>query len=507
MNARTRVTSAATADVCLVLEGTWPYVRGGVSGWVHQLILGLPEVTFNVLFIGGQRRAYGERRYTVPANVLRIDEVFLEDAWLERPGRRKAPKVAQADMDTLYRYFHHPEAPTAALGHQWLEAVVAGRLSLEAVRSSRASWNAATEDYLAHCEDPSFVSYFWTVRAMQAPLLLLAETARQLPRARMVHTVSTGYAGLVASLLGQRWGCGSVLSEHGIYTKERKIDLAQASWIAESSDQALNVALASGHSYIRTLWIRFFERIGSLVYDHTDHIIALYEGNRQRQLQDGARAERTRLIPNGIDLPQWASALEQRAPGIAPVVGLIGRVVPIKDVKTYLRALRGVINARPEVQGWIVGPEDEDPEYVAECRSLVISLGLEGKVLFRGFQRIQEILPQLGLMVLTSISEAQPLVILEAWAAGTPVVSSDVGSCREMIEGVGSEDRALGVAGEVVPIADPQATAGAILALLGDAPRWHQAQATGLARVRRYYTEALMLDQYRQLYRTALEKP
>jgi len=58
------------------------------------------------------------------------------------------------------------------------------------------------------------------------------------------------------------------------------------------------------------------------------------------------------------------------------------------------------------------------------------SLGLEGKVHFLGFQNIQDILPQLGLMVLTSISEAQPLVILEAWAAGTPVISTDVGSCR-----------------------------------------------------------------------------
>ena len=126
------------------------------------------------------------------------------------------------------------------------------------------------------------------------------------------------------------------------------------------------------------------------------------------------------------------------------MVGLIGRVVPIKDVKTFLRAMRGVISAMPQAEGWIVGPEEEDPEYVSECRSLMASLGLEGKVHFLGFQRIQDILPKLGLMVLTSISEAQPLVILEAWAAGTPVVSSDVGSCRELIEGGSAEDRDLG---------------------------------------------------------------
>ena len=108
-------------------------------------------------------------------------------------------------------------------------------------------------------------------------------------------------------------------------------------------------------------------------------------------------------------------------------------------------------------------------------------------------------------MVLTSISEAQPLVILEAWAAGTPVVSSDVGSCRELIEGGSVEDRDLGLAGKVVAIADPQATSVAILELLRSPQRWEAAQASGLLRVNRYYTEALMLQRYRDLYQAAME--
>jgi len=494
------------ADICLVLEGTWPYVRGGVSGWIHQMILGLPHVTFSVLFIGSARNAYGARRYAVPDNVVLIEEVYLEDAWAPVLKKNTLSKTADyQDMSNLYRYFHHPELPSTELGQQWLEAVVNGRMKLDAVLCSRASWEALSEGYRLHCADPSFVSFFWTLRAMQGPLLLLAEAARRQPRARVVHTISTGYAGLVACVLKQLWGCQCILSEHGIYTKERKIDLAQASWIADSSEHALNTALNTGSGYIRALWVRFFERIGKLTYDNSEQIISLYDGNRKRQIKDGADARRTQVIPNGIDLPIWSSVLEGRAPGIAPVVGLIGRVVPIKDVKTFLRAMRGVISAMPHVQGWIVGPEEEDPEYVAECRSLVASLGLEEKVLFLGFQNIQTILPQLGLMVLTSISEAQPLVILEAWAAGTPVVSSDVGSCREMIEGGTAEDRDLGVAGEVVAIADPQATATAIVGLLKSPQRWESAQRNGLARVSRYYTQALMIDRYQQLYTAAME--
>ncbi|MGC3292782.1 GT4 family glycosyltransferase PelF, partial [Pseudomonas aeruginosa] len=87
-------------------------------------------------------------------------------------------------------------------------------------------------------------------------------------------------------------------------------------------------------------------------------------------------------------------------PGIRPVVGQVGRVVPIKDVKTFIRAMRGEVSAMPEAEGWIVGPEVEDPDYASECRSLVASLGLQDMVKFLRFRRIGEVLPQLGLMVL-----------------------------------------------------------------------------------------------------------
>ena len=494
-----------TADICLLLEGTWPYVRGGVSSWIHQMILGLPELTFSVMFIGGQRSAYTSRRYEVPANVVNIEEVFLEDATHPADTRGKPRDADPQQLADLYRFLHHPDPPERELGERMLNCIAEGHMTLDDVLRSRASWETLSEGYRQHCADPSFVNYFWTLRSLQSPLLMLAEASRKMPPARVLHSISTGYAGLLGCILKHRWKCTYLLSEHGIYTKERKIDLAQATWIAESSGQALNRSLDGGSGYIRTLWVRYFERIGQLAYNSADKIIALYDGNRQRQIKDGADPSRTQLIANGIDLSQWSRAMETREPGIAPVVGLIGRVVPIKDVKTFLRAMRGVISAMPNAEGWIVGPEEEDPEYVSECRSLMASLGLEGKVHFLGFQRIQDILPQLGLMVLTSISEAQPLVILEAWAAGTPVISSDVGSCRELIEGGSAEDRDLGMAGKVVAIADPQATSAAILELLRSPARWKAAQAAGLLRVNRYYTEALMLQRYRDLYQAAME--
>jgi glycosyltransferase involved in cell wall biosynthesis len=188
-----------------------------------------------------------------------------------------------------------------------------------------------------------------------------------------------------------------------------------------------------------------------------------------------------------------------------PVIGLIGRVVPIKDVRGFIRAMRSVVAAMPEAEAWIVGPEDEDKEYARECHELVGALGLGGKVKFLGFQKPDEIFPKMGLTVLTSISEALPLVILESFASGVPVVATDVGSCRELIEGRLPEDRDIGPAGAVVPIASPEQTAAAIVNLLRDPHGWARARYAGLERVQRYYTREQMFDAYRGVYGTALE--
>ena len=125
---------------------------------------------------------------------------------------------------------------------------------------------------------------------------------------------------------------------------------------------------------------------------------------------------------------------------------------------------------------------------------------------FLGFQKPDEIFPKLGLTVLTSISEALPLVVLESFASGVPVVATDVGSCRELIEGRLPEDRALGAAGAVVPIAAPDEAAAAMVKLLKD-PHGLVPGARGGPRsgCSTYYTREQMFDAYRGVYKTALE--
>ena len=121
-------------------------------------------------------------------------------------------------------------------------------------------------------------------------------------------------------------------------------------------------------------------------------------------------------------------------------------------------------------------------------------------------QKIDDVLPQVDLLVLTSISEGLPLVIIEAFSAGVPVVASDVGACRELIEGKDAEDQALGKAGVVTQIANPEATAQGCLSLLQNSTIWQQAQHTALKRVEKYYDKTNIWQQYQHLYTEMMEQ-
>ncbi len=502
-----------TADITLLLEGTYPYVSGGVSSWVHQIIRGLPEFTFALVFLGGDKAHYGPMKYSLPENVIHLECHYLMQPQSKdtHPKPRHGKAQQFADIARLHDYLRAPENGLPPDELRGLLACTVARLGThggilhEDFLHGEQAWEVIRRDYTRFCTDPSFVDFFWTIRSMHAPLFMLTSIAQSVPPTRVFHAVSTGYAGFLGMLLRQQRNRPFILTEHGIYTKERKIDLTQADWIKDARE-TFGGGLDDDVSYMRRLWIRFFEGIGRLTYATADPIIALYEGNRQRQITDGADPARTQVIPNGIDLARFAPLRARRPEQIPPVIGLLGRVVPIKDIKTLIRAMRTVCNRLPGAEGWIIGPEEEDEDYARECRDLVASLGLEGQVKFLGFQKAEDVLPRLGLLALTSISEALPLVILEGFASGLPVLATDVGSCRELIEGNTVEDRALGAAGEIISIADPEAFARQALQLLTDTQRWHEAQAAGIARVERYYTQVKMHESYRQLYQSALQQ-
>ena len=292
-------------------------------------------------------------------------------------------------------------------------------------------------------------------------------------------------------------GRPAAITEHGIYTNERRIDLTMAEWIPDSI--ALSLGRIDDRVDLRQFWIRTFEAYAKLCYRACTRITTLYGENQSFQTTLGAPRVKLEVIPNGIHMEKFAGL--KRLPGRRPTVALIGRVVPIKDIKTYIAAIGKLKAAIPDVRALLLGPTDEDPDYHEQCMQLVRELGLEETLEFTGKVNIADYLPEIDVMALTSISEAQPLVLLEAGAAAIPCVTTDVGSCREIIEGLPEESPRLGSAGRVVRPMDVEATAAALRELLGDADLRRACGEVLRERVRLYFTSGASSARYAALYR------
>jgi glycosyltransferase involved in cell wall biosynthesis len=480
-------------DILIVAEGTYPYVRGGVSGWIHQLITGLKEFNFGVVFIGSSKSDYKEIQYELPDNLtyFYVEYLFKKE---ETPqprhiGRYKSFKT----VEKLHKWFDMPE--TGIPKHVGSLEFYNTTASFEKFLYSESSWDFIQENYLKNTPDSPFIDYFWSVRNMHTPIWRVINIANNIKKPKTVHSPSTGYAGFLASVLSLEYGIPFILTEHGIYVRERKIDMLNTQ-LFQQNKTVFQKKLGE-LAYAKQMWIKFFESLGKITYESADEIISLFEQARDIQVYYGADRNKTRTIPNGVDVKGLCALRKENIP---KVISLIGRVVPIKDIKTFIKAVKIAAERIKGLEGWIVGPEDEDETYAKECRTLVDLLGLEDKIKFLGFQDIKNILPKTGLLTLSSISEGMPLTVIEGFAAGIPAVTTDVGSCSDLIYGGCPEDRKLGKAGETVPIANPTELANAYVKLLQNENIYKKARETAIKRVEKFYTKEKFLDSYKNIY-------
>ena len=521
---------SSQVDIMLFSEGTYPYVKGGVSSWILQLMKGLPDFTFGVCFVGATPYLDGEPMkisYEFPPNLKHLEVHYLFETEIggEKPKRRKGDKKAFESVKELYKSFqaNRGEIPEMLRDINFYTKDV----TFEDFLHSERSWEFLTETYSKNCPDIPFIDYFWTLRNIHKPIWILANIVQGLPKTKIYHSPSTGYAGFLGALASYTNNRPFFLTEHGIYTRERKIDMLSADWIEYRKPALLQVP--EDYNYIKKMWINFFDKIGLFCYYRSNHILSLFSGAQKIQIAFGAQEKRTRIIPNGVDVDTLMATMKNREDPPKPIITLIGRVVPIKDIKTFIRAIKIVLEDVPDVEGWIVGAVDEDKEYLRECQQMALSLGLKkeiqhfdgnksflsakeiedspDKIKFFGHSDIKTILPKSALQTLTSISEGMPLVILEGFAAGVPCVATDVGSCRDLIEGsIDEEDIAIGHAGAITGIADPNRLAAEYAKLLDFSNGvWYEAQEAALKRVQKYYRQEMFLSDYKKLYDEALD--
>jgi glycosyltransferase involved in cell wall biosynthesis len=235
---------------------------------------------------------------------------------------------------------------------------------------------------------------------------------------------------------------------------------------------------------------------------HRDRVVGVGEAVRQALIgNEGIPPERVGVIYNGIDTTafangvtdRWAVRKELGAQEHSLVILQVARLDYLKDHATAVRTLERVLRQRPDALLVLVG---EGPEY-AKVRELVRQRGLESSVRFLGLRNdVARLLRAADLFLLTSISEGIPLTLIEAMAAGLPVVTTRVGGVPEVVEEA--------LTGCLTPAGDDALLAEKILHLAADRSlRLHMGRR-GCERARALFSESHMHAQYHQLYQEML---
>ena len=224
----------------------------------------------------------------------------------------------------------------------------------------------------------------------------------------------------------------------------------------------------------------------------TDRVVSVSEDTARRSAREGhLRAGQGLMIWNGVDTDEFP----YRGPANASNhLITISRLEPVKDLPTLLRAVAIARRSIPDLHLDVVGEGTQR----GNLETLAHSLGLDGSVAFLGERRdTAALLTTAAVFVSSSASEGVSLTLLEAMAVGLPVVATAVGGNPEVV--------ADGRTGELVPAADPEALAAALVRVCGHRERAARMGREGRARVERHFDVRLAIRAYEDLYDDVLE--
>jgi len=456
--------------ILLTTEGTYPSVMGGVSTWVDQLIRGMEEQSFHVLEVTGPRPA--EAAYPLPGNVERVETPHL---WTPRGGRalRSAgggARAFDAALEALLR-FADDDLDSFAHGLKVL-ARLGDRHDLWPAFERRATWSLVRDAMVRLRGEPPHLAEIalaiaW-LRGTLVPLLAVP------PRSDEAHTTSNGLSAIPAWLAAQEHGVPLMLTEHGLYLRERYL-----SFDAERTPPA-----------VKLLRAHFYRALSERMYRDADLVVSVSEFNRSWQIHLGAPPERTRVVYNGVDPSGFPDA--GPAPLPEPTVSWVGRIDPIKDLEMLVSAFRRVRDEIATARLRLFGPVPKGNEaYAQKVRHLAAHLQLDDAIAFEGpISPVYRAYHAADVVALSSVSEGFPYVAIEAMMCGRPVVATRVGGVAE----------AVAHFGEIVQPRDPDGMGGALTRLLADPRRRTQLGSGARARALSLFTLDKMYDGYRRLY-------
>ncbi|MEU6182529.1 GT4 family glycosyltransferase PelF [Streptomyces coeruleorubidus] len=462
--------------VTMLTEGTYPHVHGGVSTWCDQLVKGMPEVDFHLVSLTGSGRE--PVTWELPPNVYAHTSV---PTWGPRPGRRRPPygRARRRFTETYERFllsFLDPGSH-ADFGESLNELA-------ELARDGRLSAALRTESALRS------LIWIWTMphlpTAAARPTVHDALTATDLlehalrplgvriPEDSVAHAVSSGLATLPALAARHLDDVPFLLTEHGIYLRERYLGYRRDAqrWP------------------VKAFMLGFYRELNSYGYRAADLITPCNQYNRRWEERGGADADKIRTVYNGVDPAAFPHAGPEPE---VPTLSWCGRIDPIKDLETLIRAYAMVRAEIPATRLRLFGPVPPGGEaYRTRLEKLAAELGVTDGLTFEG--RITEVWRAYAaghVVMLSSISEGFPFSIIEAMSCGRTTVSTDVGGVRE----------AVGDTGLVVPPREPEKMAAAALTLLKDDERRLELGQLSRQRVIDRFTLRRSVDAFRTIYK------
>lgn len=460
--------------ICLVLEGCYPYVHGGVSTWMHQYIQKMPEHQFVLWVIGAHAKDKGKFVYELPENVVEVNEVFLDEALRILDAGLLTHQFSEKEMEALKGMMLCRKPDWEIL----VDLYQKQKINPVSFLKSEEFLNMLTEICKEQYPYIAFADAFHTMRSMLLPALYLLGT--KVPKADVYHAISTGYGGLLATLGSICNHTPLLLSEHGIYTREREEEIIRAKWVVPS---------------FKKQWIRFFYMLSDVIYQRADRVTSLFTNAMHTQIEIGCTADRCQVIANGISYERFCEIPLKKEDGWVDI-GAVVRFAPIKDIKTMIYSFYELTTRIKNVRLHIMGGVD-DEEYAEECYALTEQLQLEN-IIFTGRVDVVKYMEKLDFTILTSLSEGQPLSVLESLAARRPCVTTDVGCCRELLEG--SEGDTFGKAGFCVPPMYREGLADAMEKMCESRSMREQMGASGQRRVKKYYRHEQMMENYKKMY-------
>ena len=252
----------------------------------------------------------------------------------------------------------------------------------------------------------------------------------------------------------------------------------------------------------QTALFLFVERVLAVF---SKYILVVSEAQK-REIVDRykiAPAGKVRVMPLGLELEKFSSIergagkfrAELGVPDGCLAIGIVGRLVPVKNHRMFLEACRKLFDMAGDIKirCVVVG----DGQERASLEKYAEGMGIRSKVIFVGWkEEMSDVYADLDIVALTSNNEGTPVALIEALASGRPVVSTDVGGVKDVVDD--------GVNGYLVPAGDVSGFAGRLFELAADSRKRDMLGKNGRSKVMKAYSKDRLVIDMKALYEEAL---